>query len=114
MNKFVKFNNSLTFQDGGIEALKWLALASMILDHINKYLFNYSIDYFFEIGRLAMPLFGFIFAYNMARDKKNPKIRESGNAQGMVLYTSAESHYSIEKNDNKKLIGIRLSVTDSL
>lgn len=70
MNKFVKFNNSLTFQDGGIEALKWLALASMILDHINKYLFNYSIDYFFEIGRLAMPLFGFIFAYNMARDKK--------------------------------------------
>tara|TARA_B110000211_G_C14046379_1_gene539154 strand:- start:44 stop:772 length:729 start_codon:yes stop_codon:yes gene_type:complete len=69
MNNFVKFDNSLTFHNGGIEALKWIALASMILDHVNKYLFNYSIDYFFEIGRLAMPLFGIIFAYNMARDK---------------------------------------------
>lgn len=39
-----------------------------------------------------------MMALIMARDKKNPKIRESGNAQGMVLYTSAESHYSIEKN----------------
>jgi hypothetical protein len=53
--------------DGTIEALKWLALIFMTLDHIDKYLFAHKLPGFFELGRIAMPLFGFVLAYNLAR-----------------------------------------------
>ncbi|MGQ3889598.1 TraX family protein [Legionella sp. CNM-1927-20] len=53
--------------DGTIEALKWLALLFMTIDHINRIFFNPSYYPAFCIGRLAMPLFAFVFAYNLAR-----------------------------------------------
>jgi len=43
--------------DGTIEAMKWLALLSITGDHVNKYLFNGTLPFLFEIARLAMPLF---------------------------------------------------------
>lgn len=64
----------LFVSDGTIEAMKWLALLSMTGDHVNKYLFNGALPFLFEIGRLAMPLFIFVLAYNLAR----PGIYESG------------------------------------
>jgi hypothetical protein len=54
--------------------MKWLALLLMSGDHINKYLFNETLPYLFEIGRVAMPLFVFVLAYNLAR----PGVYESG------------------------------------
>lgn len=60
--------------NGTVEALKWLALALMTLDHINKYLFGEASSIVFDIGRLAMPLFGFVLAFNLAR----PGALESG------------------------------------
>lgn len=57
----------LVKEHNSIELLKWLGLFSMLCDHINKYLFNYSIPFLYEIGRLAMPLFGLVLAYNLAR-----------------------------------------------
>ena len=53
--------------DGTVEALKWLALALMTGDHVNKYLFNGTLPFLFEAGRLALPLFVFVLAYNLAR-----------------------------------------------
>jgi TraX protein len=53
--------------NGTVEALKWLALSLMTGDHINKYLFNGTMPVFFEAGRLALPVFVFILAYNLAR-----------------------------------------------
>lgn len=53
--------------DGSIELLKWIAIVCMTLDHINKYLFNGTLPYLFEIGRLALPLFIFVLAYNLHR-----------------------------------------------
>lgn len=53
--------------DGTLEAVKWLALFLMTLDHINKHLFSYKLPGCFELGRLAMPLFVFVLAYNLAR-----------------------------------------------
>lgn len=52
---------------GSIETLKWLALALMTLDHINKYFFAEKLPGVFELGRIAMPLFAFVLAYNLAR-----------------------------------------------
>ena len=53
--------------DGTAEALKWLALALMVLDHVNKYLCNDVLPWVFPIARLSFPLFAFVLAYNLAR-----------------------------------------------
>jgi len=39
----------------------------MTLDHINRFFLNESYYSFYCAGRLAMPLFAFVFAYNLAR-----------------------------------------------
>jgi len=57
----------LTIANGTIEILKLLALGLMSVDHINKYIYNGTIPGLTEFGRLAMPLFAFIFAYNLSR-----------------------------------------------
>lgn len=53
--------------DGTAEALKWLALVLMVLDHANQYLCNGALPWVFPIARLSFPLFGFVLAYNLAR-----------------------------------------------
>ena len=58
---------AIVVQDGTIEALKWLGVVLMTLDHINKYFFNETLPGIFELGRLTMPIFGFVLAYNLAR-----------------------------------------------
>ena len=58
---------AIVVQDGTIEALKWLGVVLMTLDHINKYFFNATLPGVFELGRLTMPIFGFVLAYNLAR-----------------------------------------------
>ena len=64
----------LTISDGSLEALKWFALLLMTLDHVNKYLLHESVTTIFNAGRVAMPLFAFVLAYNLAR----PGTLESG------------------------------------
>ncbi|MBC7604221.1 MAG: conjugal transfer protein TraX [Ramlibacter sp.] len=39
----------------------------MVVDHVNKFLFDEKLPGAFELGRLAMPLFVFVLAYNLAR-----------------------------------------------
>ena len=57
----------LVAADGALEAVKWLALVLMTGDHVNKYLFNGTKEWLFDSGRIAMPLFVFVLAYNLAR-----------------------------------------------
>jgi len=57
----------LVVADGTLEALKWPGLVLMTLDHINKYLFAENLPGIFEAGRLAVPIFCFVLAYNLAR-----------------------------------------------
>ena len=57
----------LKIANGTIEALKWLALVLMLGDHINKYILNDSVVWLYDAGRVAMPLFVFVLAYNLAR-----------------------------------------------
>ena len=65
---------TLSIPAGTLEALKWLALLLMTVDHINKFLFNGTNDAAFGAGRVAMPLFVFVLAYNLAR----PGVLEHG------------------------------------
>lgn len=53
--------------DGTLEGLKWLALVLMTGDHVNKDLFKATLPFLFEAGRLALPLFVFVLACNLAR-----------------------------------------------
>ena len=57
----------LVLSSGSLEALKWLALLLMTLDHVNKHLLHESAPELFAAGRLALPLFGFVLGYNLAR-----------------------------------------------
>lgn len=57
----------LALADGTVEALKWLGLVLMTLDHVNKYLLHDAVAWLYDLGRLAAPLFGFALAYNLAR-----------------------------------------------
>jgi hypothetical protein len=57
----------LVISDGALEGLKWLGLVLMTVDHVNKYLFNGANAVAFAAGRLAMPIFVFVLAYNLAR-----------------------------------------------
>ncbi|EAT8674938.1 TPA: conjugal transfer protein TraX [Escherichia coli] len=47
--------------------IKWIAVILMIGDHINKYLLNESMPFLYYAGRIAMPLFVYVLAYNLAR-----------------------------------------------
>ncbi len=58
---------AFSISDGTLEALKGLAMVLMTLDHVNKYLFAEKLPGLFALGRLAMPLFAFVLAYNLAR-----------------------------------------------
>lgn len=64
----------LVLPDGTLEWLKWAALALMTIDHINKFLLASGHPWMFWLGRLAMPIFAAVLAYNLAR----PGARERG------------------------------------
>lgn len=58
---------SSRISDGSIEGLKYAAALFMTGDHVNKYLFNGTIPYLYELGRLALPIFLFVMVYNLSR-----------------------------------------------
>ena len=59
----------LGYTDGQLESLKWIALASMFLDHFGRHLLGYAQDtWVFALGRIAFPLFAFVLALNLARE----------------------------------------------
>lgn len=59
----------LGFADGQLEALKWIALASMFLDHFGRHLIGYGQDtWVFALGRIAFPLFSVVLALNLSRE----------------------------------------------
>lgn len=47
--------------------MKWLGLLAMTGDHVDKYLFNGTINVLFDAGRIAMPVFACVLACNLAR-----------------------------------------------
>ncbi|MCU1762973.1 conjugal transfer protein TraX [Pseudomonas sp. 14P_8.1_Bac3] len=58
----------MTQRDGALDLLKWLALLSMVLDHL-RYV-GYSVDLLYVPGRLAFPWFCLAMAVNVARTRE--------------------------------------------
>lgn len=50
-----------------MDVLKCVALISMLIDHMNDILLSPSSLLLYAVGRMAMPLFALIFAFNMAK-----------------------------------------------
>lgn len=61
------FMKAMRYNNDTLAALKWVALLLMVIDHTNKYLLNSTYDSLFVAGRLALPIFAFVLAYNLAR-----------------------------------------------
>lgn len=57
----------MTQRDGALDLLKWLALLSMVLDHL-RYV-GYSVDFLYVPGRLAFPWFCLAMAANLSRPR---------------------------------------------
>lgn len=79
---------ALTVNSGTLEALKWLALLLMTLDHVNKHLLHASVHELFAAGRLALPLFGFVLGYNLARPGALASGAYSRTARRLALFGS--------------------------
>lgn len=60
-------SNYRVMDPGTMEALKWLAVILMTLDHANRHLLHFAHPWMYNAGRLAFPLFVFVLAYNLAR-----------------------------------------------
>ncbi|MCP1498365.1 hypothetical protein J2Y86_003072 [Pseudomonas migulae] len=58
----------MTQRDGALDLLKWLALLSMVLDHL-RYV-GYSVDILYVPGRLAFPWFCLAMAVNVSRGRE--------------------------------------------
>jgi hypothetical protein len=56
-----------SISDGSLEALKWLGLVLMTGDHVNKFLLQEASPVLYALGRMAMPLFGFVLMTHLAR-----------------------------------------------
>ena len=65
----INLASKVYFSNGCLELLKWLALILMTLDHYNRFIHNNTLPMLSELGRVAMPLFSAVFAYNLAREK---------------------------------------------
>ena len=57
-------------RDGALDLLKWLALLSMVLDHL-RYV-GFSLDGLYVPGRLAFPWFCLAIAVNLHRARNSP------------------------------------------
>jgi hypothetical protein len=59
--------NVWPISNGSLEALKWIGLLLMTGDHVNKYLLHEASPALYALGRMAMPIFGFVLMVNLTR-----------------------------------------------
>jgi len=61
-------SNAWWLSTGQLEALKWLALAAMLVDHVNAVMFARELGTWATVaGRIAFPVFAIVLGYNLAR-----------------------------------------------
>jgi hypothetical protein len=77
---------ALTVSNGTLEALKWLAVVLMVLDHVNKYLLDGKVGWMFALGRIVMPVFAFVLAYNLARPNALSEDRFRRTSKRLLIY----------------------------
>lgn len=56
----------IAIDNGALESAKWIGLAAMTIDHVNTYLLHGAHAWMYQVGRIAMPLFGIALAAHLA------------------------------------------------
>jgi hypothetical protein len=67
-NQPIFFGQSLSDEGGLRNAYQWIAIVSMIIDHVG---YLYDISAFRYVGRFAMPIYGMLFVMTMKQKKVN-------------------------------------------
>lgn len=74
---------NLDVSDASLEWLKWIAVGAMFVDHINWFVIAGGFDpqstahaWMNDVGRLAFPLFAFVFGINLQRVLESPNQAE--------------------------------------
>jgi hypothetical protein len=79
----------ITIENGVLEAAKWIALVIMTIDHVNTYLLHGRHAWMYQVGRLAMPLFGIVLAAHLscpdALERNGPATRMTMRLAGFGL-----------------------------
>lgn len=58
----------LVLSSGAVEGLKWIAVACMVVDHVNAVMFDRHLGELVTLaGRIAFPIFAIVLGYNLAR-----------------------------------------------
>ena len=77
--RFAARSAPISIDNGALETAKWIGLAAMTIDHVNTYLLHGAHDWMYQIGRIAMPLFGIALAAHLASpdalEKNGPAAR---------------------------------------
>ncbi|HCH7771274.1 TPA: conjugal transfer protein TraX, partial [Pseudomonas aeruginosa] len=69
-------------RDAGLDLIKWLAMLTMVIDHL-RYLWPQAEGWLFFIGRLAFPLFCLGIAANVSRSRPG-QLYTTGNARYLI------------------------------
>jgi hypothetical protein len=96
----------LRLGDGQLEALKWIALASMFLDHFGRHLLGWGQEtWVFALGRIAFPLFALVLALNLAREGDRAA-RAARTATRLALWCAVSVLPSIWARGEPSLINV--------
>lgn len=96
----------LGFNDGQLEALKWIALASMFLDHFGRHLLGWGQEtWVFALGRIAFPLFALVLGLNLAREGDRAA-RAARTARRLALWCAVSVLPSIWARGEPMLVNV--------
>ena len=96
----------MSFSDGQLEALKWIALASMFLDHFGRHLLGWGQEtWVFALGRIAFPLFALVLALNLAREGDRAA-RSARTARRLALWCAVSVLPSIWARGDPSLVNV--------
>lgn len=110
MDNFRKINQlpPLVINSGSMEAVKWIALLSMTFDHANRFFYDGAIYPAYCFGRLAMPLFAFIFAYNLARPDALQRGLYSSTFNRLILFGLLATPAYIAMRSNQQWLPLNI------
>lgn len=94
------------FTDGQLEALKWVAMGAMFLDHFGRLLLGWGVEtWVFAASRIAFPLFAVVLALNLARGGDRPR-RAARTAARLALWCAVSVLPSIWARGEPLLVNV--------
>jgi hypothetical protein len=96
----------ISFSDGQLEALKWIALASMFVDHFGRHLLGWGQEtWVFALGRIAFPLFALVLALNLSREGDRAA-RSARTARRLALWCAVSVLPSVWARGEPSLVNV--------